>query len=161
MAKNETSQFHPEPIQLGCLTDFADDVQFRNLCPFRALRIYLSKTHAFCKDRSRLFLPLCEGKDSNTKDTIVRWFTQAIILAYRNLSDRADLRSFLKVNAHELRAVSASWSYLQICSFKDIMSAAFWRSETLFTSFYLRSLQSQADDLYYIGPVSTAQMSFL
>ena len=161
MAKNETPQFHPEPIQLGSLTDFADDVQFRNLCPLRALRIYLFRTHVLRKGRIRLFLPLCKGKESITKATIARWITQAIILAYRNLSDRADFRCFLKVNAHELRAVSTSWSYLQNCSLKDIMSAAFWRSETVFTSFYLRSLQSQADDLYQIGPVTTAQMSSL
>ena len=112
MAKNETPQFHPEPIQLGRLTDFADDVQFRNLCPLRALRIYLFRTHVLRKGRIRLFLPLCKGKESITKATIARWITQAIILAYRNLSDRADLRCFLKVNAHELRVVSTSWSYL-------------------------------------------------
>ena len=159
MAKNETPQFHPEPIQLGRLTDFSDDAQSRNLCPLRALRIYLSRTKDIRKGRLRLFLPLVQGKESITKATIARWITQAIILAYRCLSDRQDLRKILKVNAHELRAVSASWSFLQNCSLKDIMSAAFWRSETVFSSFYLRSLQSQADDLYQLGPVTTAQMS--
>ena len=78
MAKNETPQFHPEPIQLGRLTDFADYVQFRNLCPLRALRIYLFRTHVLRKGRIRLFLPLCKGKESITKATIARWITQAI-----------------------------------------------------------------------------------
>ena len=37
------------------------------------------------------------------------------------------------------------------------MSAAFWRGQTTFTDFYLRTLASFSDDLYSLGPVVVAQ----
>ena len=37
------------------------------------------------------------------------------------------------------------------------MSAAFWRGQTTFTDFYLRSLASVSDDLFSLGPLVVAQ----
>ena len=159
LAKNEIPDHHPSPIVIHRLTEFSDDDQSKKLCPFRALRIYLSRTKDIRNGRLRLFLPIKKGVDSISKATLARWISEAILCVYRTLSERPDLRKFLKVNAHEVRAVSSTWSYLHNCSLKDVMSAAFWRSESVFSSFYLRSLQAQAGDLYQLGPITTAQMN--
>ena len=158
MAKNETPDHHPPPIILHRLTEISDDEQSRRLCPLRALRIYLSRTKGCRNGRQRLFLPIKKGVQNISKASIARWICQAVLLSYKMLSDRHDLRQILRVNAHELRAVSASWSYFSNCSLKDVMAAAFWRSETVFSSFYLRSLQAQAQDLFQLGPFTTAQL---
>ena len=159
LAKNETHIFRPEPIVIRRLTDFSDDEQSKLLCPKRALSIYLTKTKAIRNGRTRLFIPIKQSKTDISKASVARWITQAILLSYQKLSDRHDMQSFMKINAHEVRAVSTSWSFLHNCSLKDVMAAAFWRSDSVFSSFYLRSLQLQADDLYQLGPITTAQIS--
>ncbi|KAH3702845.1 hypothetical protein DPMN_077871 [Dreissena polymorpha] len=53
---------------------------------------------------------------------------------------------------HELRAISASWAYINNVSLSEVLQAAFWRNPTTFSSFYLRSLQCQQDNLYMLGP---------
>ena len=92
-----------------------------------------------------------------SKASISRWISMAIKLAYEKLTSR-DL-SFMKITAHEVRAVSASWAYFNNCSLKDIMAAACWKNESTFSSFYLRSLQEQAKDLYALGDLCAAQKS--
>ena len=104
-----------------------------------------------------LFLPLTKSKKDISKATISRWISMAIKLAYEKLTSR-DL-SFMKITAHEVRAVSTSWAYFNNCSLKDIMAAACWRNESTFSSFYLRSLQEQANDLYARGDLYAAQLS--
>ena len=61
------------------------------------------------------------------------------------------------MRAHEVRALAASWALLNGSSFQEVMSAAFWRGQTTFTDFYLRSLASHSDGLYSLGPVVVAQ----
>ena len=95
MAKNENPDHHPQPIVLNRLTDFATDDQSRRLCPLRALRIYLSRTDSLRNGRKRLFLPIKKGKIDITKASIARWITEAILLAYRSISQRSDLRKIL------------------------------------------------------------------
>ena len=128
LAKNETPDDHPQPIVISHLTDFATDDQSRKLCPMRALRIYLSRMENIRNGRKRFFLPIKKGKTDITKASVARRITEAILLTYRLLSERSDLRKIMRVNTHEVRAVSTSWSYLHNCSLKDVMAAAFWRS---------------------------------
>ena len=156
MAKNETPSFKPEPIRLQALGQFGNDNQSLALCPVRALRVYLRRTQAIRADRLRLFLSLNAHVKDISKATISRWIVLAVRMAYERLTPR-DL-SFMRINAHEVRAVSATWAYYNNTSLRDVMQAAFWRAETTFTSFYLRSLQQQAGDLYQLGDLCSAQV---
>ena len=155
LAKNETVSYRPAPIVIRRLTHFANDEQSRCLCPRRALGIYISRTKEKRGARLRLFLPISDKHQDISVRSVARWITMAIKIAYEKLTDR-DL-SFMKIRAHEVRAISSSWAHFNNCPLTDIMHAAFWRSETTFSSFYLRSLQEQADDIYQIGPVVAAQ----
>ena len=69
---------------------------------------------------------------------------------------KSDLK-LMKVTAHEVRALSSSWAYLNAVSLDDVMRAAYWHSESTFSSFYLRSLSSQVNELRSLGPLVAAQ----
>ena len=75
--------------------------------------------------------------------------------AYAKLSS-SNLKS-MKIKAHEVRALSSSWAYLNAVPLDDVMRAAYWHSESTFSFFYLRSLGSQENDLRSLGPLVAAQ----
>ncbi|XP_069114520.1 uncharacterized protein [Argopecten irradians] len=83
------------------------------------------------------------------------WICQVIKIAYELSNDLS--RAKCKVRAHEVRALAASLALLNGSSFQDIMSAAFWRGQSTFTDFYLRSLSSHSEGLFSLGPVVAAQ----
>ena len=72
-------------------------------------------------------------------------------------SSSSDSRNLYHIKAHEVRALSASWALFNGVPFSDIMAAAFWRSHTTFTDYYLRSLSLYSDDLFSLGPIVAAQ----
>ena len=63
----------------------------------------------------------------------------------------------LKIKAHELRALSASWSYMNKIPIEDIIKAAVWSSRSTFAKFYLRDLNTPGENLRLMGPVVSAQ----
>ena len=87
--------------------------------------------------------------------SISRWVTSTIRKAYSSLSSR-DL-SIFNIRPHELRALSASWAYINNVPLSEVLQAAFWRNPTTFFSFYLPSFECQQDNLYMLGPLVVAQ----
>ena len=75
--------------------------------------------------------------------------------AYENVNDHS--LALVNVKAHEVRAMATSWAFFNNVPCTDIMQAAYWKGENTFSSFYLRSLVHQADDLYSLGPIVSAQ----
>ena len=69
----------------------------------------------------RLFLPLKGSKDVSPS-TISRWICNVIKLAYADLSS-SDL-SFMKISAHEVRALSSSWAYWNSVPLDDVVPIA-------------------------------------
>ncbi len=90
-----------------------------------------------------------------SKDSIARWIKLSIVRSYQGLTDR-DI-SFMKVRSHEVRAISSSLAYSRNVPLLDIMRAAYWHSHTTFSSFYLRSLSRQMDEVLALGPLVAAQ----
>ena len=123
-------------------------------CPVRALKLYLEKTKPVRLSRKRLFIPV-KGKGDVSATTISRWIRMAILKAYENMTDR-DL-TFLNIRAHEIRAFSTLWAYHNRVPIEDILQAASWRNHSTFSSFYLRSLSSQEEGLFRLGPIVSAQ----
>ena len=104
--------------------------------------------------RKRLFLPLKGSKDISPS-TISRWICDVIKLAYADLSS-SDL-SFMKISAHEVRALSSSWAYWNSVALEDVVRAAYWRTNSPFSSFYLRDLAQIRQDTSSLGPLVAAQ----
>ena len=122
----------------------------RLLCPVRALKRYLKVTEPIRENRKRLFLPL-KGDHDVTKGSISGWISYTIRLAYKKSI------ALLKINSHELRALSASWSYMKKFPIEDVIKAAVWSSYSIFAKFYLRDLNTQGENLRLMGPVVSAQ----
>ncbi|MES9882230.1 MAG: hypothetical protein ABW185_15260 [Sedimenticola sp.] len=154
LAKNQCPSIAPDIIHVPGLAAFANDSKDRLQCPVRALRFYLARVKNRRGGRKRLFLPIV-GKGDVSKDSVSRWIKRAVVLAYQRLTDR-DL-SFMKIKAHEVRAISTSLAFSQRIPLQDIMRAAYWHSHSTFSSFYLRSMVTQRDNVLSLGPVVAAQ----
>lgn len=156
LTKNQVPGFSPEPIRIPSLPSVPGcSDEDKLLCPCRALRVYLDKTRGGRGSRSRLFLSIKPGKRDISAQTVSRWICEVIRMAYDH-AEEGILERF-KVRAHEVRALATSWALLSGSSFQEVMSAAFWRGQTTFTDYYLRSLASVSDDLFALGPLVVAQ----
>ena len=155
LAKNQLPSVKPDPIVVPSLARICKwEHTDRLLCPVRALKFYLKMTSSYRQNRTRLFLPIKGNKDIS-KDTISRWISYTVKLAYRKLTKR-DI-SFLKIKAHEVRALSSSWAFFDKVPLNDILQAAVWNSSSTFAKFYLRDMSQQAQNLQSLGPIVVAQ----
>ena len=155
LAKNQLPSVKPDPIVVPSLARICKwEHTDRLLCPVRALKFYLKMTSSYRQNRTRLFLPIKGNKDIS-KDTISRWISYTVKLAYRKLTKR-DI-SFLKIKAHEVRALSSSWAFFDKVPLSDILQAAVWNSSSTFAKFYLRDMSQQAQNLQSLGPIVVAQ----
>ena len=77
-----------------------------------------------------------------------------IKLAYRKVT-RRDI-SFLKIKAHEVRAVSSSWAFFDKVPLNEILKAAVWNQSSTFAKFYLRGMSQQLENLHTLGPIVVA-----
>ena len=118
------------------------------LCPVRAVKIYLNKTKSLRKHRKRLFIPT-QGDQDLAKSKY------AIKHAYGSISKNPN--RLFKPRAHELRALSASWAYMNYILLEKILKSAVWSSSSLFALHYLRDFREQTENLRALGPIIAAQ----
>ena len=155
LAKTQLPSVAPLPFTIPSLSrDLSHSDPDRSLCPIRALNFYLDRVKSSRGSRKRLFLPV-KGKHDISAASISRWIASAIRLAYSDLTDQ-DL-SFLQIRPHELRALSASWAFVNNAPLDDILSAARWKQSSTFSTFYLRSFSSTQGNLFSLGPLVSAQ----
>ena len=146
----------PDSIIIPRLSNFCrkSDNFNRMLCPVRAVKIYLNKTKSLRKRRKRLFIPT-QGDQDLAKPTLSRWVKYAIKNAYDTISKNP--LSLFKPRAHELRAISASWAYMNYIPLEEILKSAVWSSTSLFASHYLRDFREQTENLRAMGLIIAAQ----
>ena len=155
LSKTQLPSVASVPINIPSLSAVCGSFDIdRLLCPVRSLKFYLAKVKSLRGNRKRLFIPL-KGKGDITAASISRWIATVIKKAYSALGNIAP--ETLRINAHELRALSTSWAYVNHTPLDDILKAAFWRNSSTFSSFYLRTLSVQKDDLYSLGPLVASQ----
>ena len=135
LAKNQLPSRAPESITIPKLSNFCrkSDNFNRMLCPVRAVKIYLNKTKSLRKRRKRLFIPT-QGYQDLAKPTLSRWVKYAIKNAYDTISKNPN--RLFKPRAHELRAISAFWAYMNYIPLEEILKSAVWSSTSLFASHY-------------------------
>ena len=156
LAKNQLPSRTPDSIIIPKLSNFCrkSDNFNRMLCPVRAVKIYLNKTKSLRKRRKRLFIPT-QGDQDLAKPTLSRWVKYAIKNAYDTISKNP--LTLFKPRAHELRAISASWAYMNYIPLEEILKSAVWSSTSLFASHYLRDFREQTENLRAMGPIIAAQ----
>ena len=155
LAKNQ-SPCDPSPvIRIRPLTGFlCSDDSDRKLCPVRSLKRYVRFTRAIRKNQRKLFIshnPFY-SKDI-TSASISRWLRYTIKQAYECSSfDVCSSR------AHEVRAWASSAAFAHSWNLKDVMAAAYWRSETSFINYYLRDISlTRGDGSFGISTFVAAQ----
>ena len=140
-------------LQVSCQEEVA-------LCPVRALDHYVqrTKTTRALSSAQKLFVSYKQDfKGEIAPQTISRWLTNAIIWAYEATEGDKEQLTLHRVKAHDVRAMAASVALHRAASLEDILAAACWANHTTFTSFYLRDLSLQSQDLHRLGPIVASQ----
>lgn len=146
-AKNQLADVFSAPIVIPSLTrDLDPDDPDRFLCPVRAIKAYLDRTASHRATKRALFISLLPNMERDiSKQTIARWLVFLIKQIYKN----ANLTRTTPVRAHEIRAISSSLSFVRGVPLTQVMHAAYWRSVSTFTDFYLRTFSARRGDETY------------
>ena len=135
LPKNQLATCVPVDLVEFCPPPFASTEEERrhNLCPVRALRVYMDRTAAHRKT-DQLFVswgPRTLGK-AVTKVRISQWIVEAIERSYSSKG----LRPPVSVKAHSTRGMATSWALCRGVSIQDVCDAASWGSSSTFARFY-------------------------
>ena len=141
----------PRSFAIQSLSDFAaglpDDLL---LCPVHALSEYLRRTSRLELRPRRLFVsPRCPSR-AMTKNGISYFFREVIVHSGASSGDNAAPR------AHIIRGIATSSAFFKNWSLQSVLQAASWRSNTVFTSFYLKDVQYVCEGVRSLGPFVTA-----
>ena len=133
----------------------------RKLCPVRVLKAYLDKTKEpeVHHGRTRLFLNPKKPETEISPAHISTWIKKLVQDAHEHAG--VEHLCLTKVSAHDIRKFSASWAAFNGAPFDEIMQAAYWKSQTTFTSFYLKAMVTQAEGLFALGPIVATQTVIL
>ena len=142
------------PIVVRRLSNLATDEEDLKLCPVRALLAYDKYAKKLSKDRSFFFLSLQAPHHPVKKQTISSWAVRLIKDVYASATD-TDLR-ITGVKAHEIRAISTSLALQATHALSSVIATATWKSHSTFTSFYLKDMSGQQENLHTIGPCVVA-----
>ena len=143
LAKNQAPSDPSPSIRIRSLKDFLcpDDPDLK-LCPVRSLKRYLRFTRSLRINQRQLFISVNPQYSKDiSKTSISRWLRDVIKRAYAS--------SNLETNssrAHEIRAWASSTAFAQSWSLKEVLAAAYWRSESPFINFYLRDVSLRRED---------------
>ena len=151
-----------KPITFPALTKLLDASmqEDRSLCPVRAIKQYLELTKESRGPRRKLFIAYKAGWD-NTKEihanTVSTWIKKVILMAYENASEED--KKVMKVTAHQVRGMAASWALHRNVAMEAVMDACSWKAHNTFTQYYLKDLALISEEMYHLGPVIAAQHS--
>jgi hypothetical protein len=110
------------------------------------------------KGRRRLFVSYKLAKtDEIKRATVSSWLAKLIKLAYESERGNPQTLQLAKVSAHEVRALSASWSVFRGVPMDAIMEACTWRAKNAFSDFYLHDMCSFLDDMFVLKPSVAGQ----
>ena len=141
LAKNQRASNPPRLFRLNALTvDGKGQGSAKILCPVRAIRLYLARTKAFRNGRTKLFISLKKGsrKDIGIQ-CISRWLRETILECYRVAAPQ-NMAQAEGAHAHQVRALAASFAVAGHRPIKEVMRAAYWKSESCFTKYYLKDM---------------------
>ena len=121
-------------------------------CPVRALKWYFHKSTSVRKS-DQLLLFSREPYSAVSRDTFSRWLVSAI----RAAGPEA-LTPGRSPRAHDTRSVSTSWALFNGVSFQDFCKAAFWKSRSSFTAFYLKDVPA-GENAFAVASLKAASSS--
>ena len=140
----------PWSFLVKSLEDSVGDMpEERYHCPVRAVRVNLERTSSFSPCPLSLFVSPSNPSRPMSKNALL-FFLRRIIL------DAGAVADFSIPRAHSVQGVTTSASFLRNWSVSKVLGAAFWQSNTVFASFYLKDLSFCLDGCSSLGPFVAA-----
>ena len=138
----------PRTFVLKSLKDFVGGSQDELLlCPVRALEIYLERTEAVVNRPRSLFLSPSKTTNAMSKNALSFFIRETISQGDPSAS---------KKRTHDIRGLSSSYSFWKNKSLTKVLEYTSWKSNTVFTSFYLKDIAHSQGDRMSLGPFLTA-----
>ena len=106
-----------------------------NFCPMETLRAYELKTESFRAqgERTKLFLAVVKPHKPISSSTLARWL--------KSVLEKAGIDTGI-FKAHSVRGAATSAAASAGVTTADILKAADWSSESVFTKFYYKPVRS-------------------
>ena len=120
------------------------------LCPVRALSAYVARTPQFVNRPRRLFLSSRSPSRAMSKNGISYLLWEVIV------QSGASLQGVPAPRAHSIHGIATSSAFFRNWSLRSVLGAASWRSNAVFTSFYVRDLQFVSEGVHSLGPFVAA-----
>ena len=141
----------PRSFDIPSLSDFAAGLpEEMLLCPVRSLSGYVVRTSSVANRPRRLFVSSCNPSRAMSKIGISFLLREVIVHSGASPNDVAAPR------AHSIRGIATSSAFFRNWSLASVLEAASWRSNTVFTSFYLKDAQYILDNVHSLGPFVAA-----
>ena len=141
----------PRSFEVPSLGDFAAGMpEDLLLCPVCALSAYLDRTSGIVNRPRRLFVSSKCPFRAMSKNGISYMLREVIV------QSGASSRSGQVPRAHSIRGIATSSAFFRNWSLRSVLEAASWRSNTVFTSFYLQDLSFNSDGVHSLGPFVAA-----
>lgn len=155
IAKSETlNNSVRREFRIESLSSITDDQDELLLCPVRAIKKYLFLTRHSSRAKS-LFVSPRDPTRPLSANACAYFLRSTISYAYEHMSDKT--KTLSRVNAHEVRAVAVSIRFRFNLSQINLIKSAYWRSNSMFCSRYLRDISHSYTDVSALGPLVVAQ----
>ena len=141
----------PRSFEVKSLGDFAAGLpEVLLLCPVRSLSASLTRTSGIVNRPRRLFVSSKCPSRAMSKNGISYMLREVIV------QSGASSQSGQVQRAHSIRGIVTSSAFFRNWSLRSVLEASSWRSNTVFTSFYLRDLSFNSDGVHSLGPFVAA-----
>ena len=131
----------------------------KSLCPVRALKVYLSRTHDLRQGEQRtLFVSMDKSRHHHKaihKNTLSGWVRHTIQYCYEHATDGS--ARLVNARAHDLRGMATTLAFQGSAEMEDILQAGSWTTPNTFISHYLKQSVITPEGKYKIGPVVAGQ----
>jgi len=116
--------------------------------------VYLARLSPLRKDNLNLFCSVANPARPISKNGLSFFIKKLILDAHQWLP--SELHPICKVKAHDVRGVATSLAFTRNVAFDKILSAASWKSSSVFATYYLRDLSLDYGDCRSLGPIVSA-----
>ena len=142
----------PRAFPLKSLKDFVGNLEEElTVCPVRCLKFYLNKTCNISPRPKTLFVSPRNQTRPLSKNAI-SFFLRDLITKFGLPQNERNSRP----RAHSIRAMAASLAFHKNCPVDKIIETATWRTNSVFSSFYLKDLAFEHENLNSLSPVVVA-----
>ena len=149
-------QIHYEPMTIRKLNALTDDPDELSLCAANTILAYHKWASKRNPSRTRFFISSHNDGHPVVKATLASWIKKLIREAYAHTESSAEDLTLSDARVHEIRAIATSLALQSTFALTDIISAAQWKTPSIFASFYLRDTSVYDGKTHSFGPLIVA-----